>query len=147
LWVSEAHTYPVRAPEGQGKDRILIFEDTNGDGTLDKRTVFTEGLNLISSIEVGMGGVWLGSAPHLLFIPIDKSGDKPAGPPQILLDGWGYEDTHEMLNNFRWGPDGWLYGTHGVFTHSNVGPPRRTRRAAYQAECRSLAVASCYQKI
>lgn len=123
LWVAEAHTYPVRAPEGQGKDRILIFEDTNGDGTLDKRTVFTEGLNLISAIEVGMGGVWLGSAPHLLFIPIDKGGDKPAGPPQILLDGWGLQDTHEMLNNFRWGPDGWLYGTHGVFTHSNVGQP------------------------
>ena len=123
LWVAEAHTYPVRAPEGKGKDRILIFEDTNGDGTLDKRIVFTEGLNLISAIEVGMGGVWLGSAPHLLFIPIDKTGDKPAGPPQILLDGWGYEDTHEMLNNFRWGPDGWLYGTHGVFTQSKVGKP------------------------
>ncbi|PSR53402.1 dehydrogenase [Adhaeribacter arboris] len=123
LWVAEAHTYPVRAPEGQGKDRILIFEDTNGDGTLDSRKVFTEGLNLISAIEIGMGGVWLGSAPHLLFIPIDKTGDKPAGPPQILLDGWGYEDTHEMLNNFRWGPDGWLYGTHGVFTKSNVGKP------------------------
>ncbi|HXH99279.1 MAG TPA: PVC-type heme-binding CxxCH protein [Sphingobacteriaceae bacterium] len=123
LWVAEAHTYPVRAPEGKGKDRILILEDTNGDGKLDKRTIFTEGLNLISAIEVGMGGVWLGSAPHLLFIPIDKTGDKPAGPPQILLDGWGYQDTHEMLNNFRWGPDGWLYGTHGVFTHSNVGKP------------------------
>ena len=123
LWVAEAHTYPVRAPEGQGKDRILILEDTNGDGTLDKRTVFMEGLNLISAIEVGMGGVWLGSAPNLLFIPIDKKNDKPAGPPQVLLDGWGLEDTHEILNNFRWGPDGWLYGTHGVFTHSNVGAP------------------------
>ncbi|GEO04213.1 hypothetical protein AAE02nite_18770 [Adhaeribacter aerolatus] len=123
LWVAEAHTYPVRAPEGQGRDRVLIFEDTDGDGTLDKRTVFMEGLNLISAIEVGMGGVWLGSAPHLLFIPVDKSGDKPTGPPQILLDGWGINDTHEILNNFRWGPDGWLYGTHGVFTHSNVGAP------------------------
>jgi hypothetical protein len=60
LWVAEAHTYPVRAPEGQGKDRILILEDTDGDGTLDKRKVFMEGLNLISAIEVGMGGVWLG---------------------------------------------------------------------------------------
>jgi putative membrane-bound dehydrogenase-like protein len=126
LWVAEAHTYPIRAAEGQGKDRILILEDTNGDGSLDKRTIFMEGLNLISAIEVGMGGVWLGSAPNLLFIPIDKTGDKPAGSPQILLDGWGYQDTHEMLNNFRWGPDGWLYGTHGVFTHSNVGPPGAT---------------------
>lgn len=123
LWVAEAHTYPVRAPEGKGRDRVLIFEDTNGDGTLDKRKVFAENLNLISGIEVGMGGVFLGSAPHLLYIPLNEKTDKPAGPPQILLDGWGLQDTHEVLNSFRWGPDGWLYGTHGVFTHSNVGRP------------------------
>ena len=123
LWVVEGHTYPVPAPEGQGRDRILIFEDTNGDGTLDSRKIFTEGLNLVSGIEIGMGGVWLGAAPYLLFIPIDAKTDKPAGPPQKLLDGWGTQDTHEVLNNLRWGPDGWLYGTHGVFTHSNVGKP------------------------
>lgn len=123
LWVVEGHTYPVPAKEGEGKDRILIFEDTNGDGTLDSRKVFTEGLNLVSGIEVGLGGVWLGAAPYLLYIPIDAQNDKPAGPPQKLLDGWGVQDTHEVLNNLRWGPDGWLYGTHGVFTHSNVGKP------------------------
>lgn len=123
LWVVEGHTYPIPAPEGQGRDRILIFEDTNGDGTLDKRKVFMEGLNLVSGIEVGMGGVWLGAAPYLLFVPADFANDKPSGPPQKLLDGWGTQDTHETLNSLRWGPDGWLYGTHGVFTHSNVGKP------------------------
>ncbi|GAB4056075.1 PVC-type heme-binding CxxCH protein [Spirosoma litoris] len=123
LWVVEGHTYPVPAPEGQGRDRILIFEDTNGDGTLDKKKVFAEGLNLVSGIEVGMGGVWLGAAPYLLFIPTDFKTDTPTGAPQKLLDGWGTQDTHEVLNSFRWGPDGWLYGTHGVFTHSNVGKP------------------------
>ncbi|MVM31455.1 dehydrogenase [Spirosoma sp. HMF4905] len=123
LWVVEGHTYPVPAPEGQGRDRILIFEDTNGDGTLDKKKVFAEGLNLVSGIEVGMGGVWLGAAPYLLFIPADFKNDTPTGPAQKLLDGWGTQDTHEVLNSFRWGPDGWLYGTHGVFTHSNVGKP------------------------
>ncbi|MBU1821670.1 MAG: dehydrogenase, partial [Bacteroidetes bacterium] len=132
LWVVEAHTYPTPAPEGQGKDRILIMEDTNGDGTLDSRKVFMEGLNLVSGIEVGMGGVWLGAAPDFLYIPVDPKTDKPTGPPQVLLDGWGTQDTHEVLNSLRWGPDGWLYGTHGVFTHSNVGKPgtpdaRRTK--------------------
>ncbi len=126
LWVVEGHTYPVPAAEGKGRDRILIFEDTNGDGILDKRKVFMEGLNMASGIEVGMGGVWIGAAPYLLFIPIDKANDKPAGPPKILLDGWGLDDTHEVLNNLRWGPDGWLYGVHGVFTHSNVGKPGAT---------------------
>ena len=123
LWVAEAHTYPVRAPEGAGRDRILIFEDTDGDGRLDRRRVFIEGLNLVSGIELGFGGVWVGAAPHLLFIPIEPGTDRPAGPPQVLLDGWGYQDTHEMLNTFTWGPDGWLYGTHGVFTDSLVGRP------------------------
>jgi putative membrane-bound dehydrogenase-like protein len=123
LWVAEARTYPIRAPDGEGKDRILIFEDTNGDGRLDSRTVFIENLNLVSGIEVGFGGVWVGAAPYLLFIPVKAGTDRPAGPPEVLLDGWGHQDTHEMLNTFSWGPDGWLYGTHGVFTHSNVGKP------------------------
>ncbi|MEO8353016.1 MAG: PVC-type heme-binding CxxCH protein, partial [Chthoniobacteraceae bacterium] len=124
LWVAEGHTYPIRAKEGEGTDRILVFEDTNGDGVADRRTVFIEHLNLVSGIEVGYGGLWVGAAPYLMFIPIaDGDAPKPAGKPEILLDGWGFEDTHETLNTFHWGPDGWLYGCHGVFTHSNVGKP------------------------
>jgi putative membrane-bound dehydrogenase-like protein len=123
LWVAEAYTYPIRAPEGQGKDRILIFEDTDGDGRFDKRTVFIEGLNLVSGMELGFGGVYVGAAPYLLFIPDRNGDDIPDGKPEVLLDGWAYEDTHETLNTFNWGPDGWLYGCHGVFTHSRVGKP------------------------
>lgn len=123
LWVVEGHTYPIPAAEGKGKDRILIFEDTDGDGSLDKRKVFMENLNLVSGIELGMGGVWLCAAPYLLFIPTDFEQDIPTGEVQIVLDGWGTQDTHEVLNNLRWGPDGWLYGVHGVFTHSKVGKP------------------------
>ncbi|MCI0699829.1 MAG: DUF1080 domain-containing protein [Planctomycetia bacterium] len=133
LWVVEAYTYPQRNPEkgpiipakeGQPRlgDKILIFEDTDGDGKFDSRKVFMEGLNMVSGIEVGFGGVWVGAAPYLLFIPHDEKTDK-AGEPKILLVGWGYQDTHETLNAFIWGPDGWLYGCHGVFTHSRVGKP------------------------
>jgi putative membrane-bound dehydrogenase-like protein len=123
LWVAEAYEYPVRAPEGKGRDRILIFEDVDGDGKFDKRTVFAEKLNLVSGLEVGFGGVWVGAAPYLLFIPDRNGDDVPDGEPEILLDGWADQDTHETLNTFIWGPDGWLYGCHGVFTHSNVGKP------------------------
>lgn len=124
LWVAEAYSYPIRQPEGQGKDRIVVFEDKDGDGKFDKRTVFMEGLNLVSGLEVGFGGVWVGAAPYFYFIPIaDGDEPKPAGEPTVLLDGWGYGDTHETLNTFSWGPDGWLYGCHGVFTHSAVGKP------------------------
>jgi putative membrane-bound dehydrogenase-like protein len=123
VWIAEAYEYPIRAEGSEGRDRILIFEDTNGDGTLDRRRVFAEGLNLVSGLEVGFGGVWVGAAPHLLFIPDRDGDDVPDGEPEILLDGWGYQDTHETLNAFIWGPDGWLYGCHGVFTHSKVGKP------------------------
>lgn len=123
LWVVEAFTYPRRAPEGKGKDRILILEDLDGDGRMDRRKVFASGLNLVSGIEVGFGGVWVGAAPYLLFIPDRDRDDQPDGPPEVVLDGWGYQDTHETLNSFIWGPDGWLYGCHGVFTHSRVGKP------------------------
>ncbi|MCA9249284.1 MAG: hypothetical protein KDA42_19315, partial [Planctomycetales bacterium] len=126
-WVAEAYEYPRRAPEGEGRDRILIFEDTDGDGRHDVRKVFAEGLNLVSGLEVGFGGVWVGAAPYLMFIPDANSDDVPDGPPQILLDGWGHHDTHETLNAFIWGPDGWLYGCHGVFTHSLVGKPGATK--------------------
>jgi putative membrane-bound dehydrogenase-like protein len=123
LWVAEAFSYPVRVPEDKARDRILIFEDVDNDGKFDKRTVFVDNLNLVSGIEVGFGGVWVGAAPQFLFIPDRDGDDKPDGPPEVLLDGWGYQDTHETLNSFIWGPDGWLYGCHGVFTHSRVGKP------------------------
>lgn len=123
LWVVEGHCYPERRREGEGTDRILVFSDQDGDGVFETSQVFCTGLNLVSALEVGHGGVWVGAAPYLLFIA-DSDGDlKPDQPPTILLDGFGYADTHETLNNFCWGPDGWLYGNQGVFNQSRIGPP------------------------
>ena len=139
LWVIEGNSYPKPRELGAGQDRILIFEDADGNGSFEKRTVFAEGISLASGIEIGFGGVWVGAAPYFMFIPDVDRDDKPdathAGyeasqTPKVpglkftayaLLDGWGSQDTHETLNSFIWGPDGWLYGCHGVFTHSKVG--------------------------
>jgi putative membrane-bound dehydrogenase-like protein len=123
LWIAEAYEYPVPAEGRDGRDRILIFEDADGDGRFDKRKVFAEKLNLVSGLEVGFGGVWVGAAPYFMFIPDRNGDDEPDGDAEILLDGWAWQDTHETLNTFIWGPDGWLYGCHGVFTHSRVGKP------------------------
>jgi putative membrane-bound dehydrogenase-like protein len=121
LWVVENTNYPT-CP-GKPVDKVLVFEDAEGDGKFEKRTVFLDDVTFTSGIAVGFGGVWLGSPPHLLFVP-DRDGDaKPDGPAEKVLDGWGNEDTHETLNDFIWGPDGWLYGTQGIFTQSNVGRP------------------------
>ena len=123
LWVAEAYSYPHRVAPEKARDRILIFEDKDNDGHFDSRKVFADKLNLVSGLELGFGGVYVGAAPELLFIPDKDGDDRPDGPPQVLLDGWGLNDTHETLNSFAWGPDGWLYGCHGVFTHSRVGKP------------------------
>jgi putative membrane-bound dehydrogenase-like protein len=135
IWVVEGNSYPKPREVGAGQDRIKILEDKNGDGVYETKKIFCEGLNLVSGIELGFGGVWVGAAPYLMFIPDQDHDDKPdaADVPnpvpgltfkaQILLDGWGSQDTHETLNSFIWGPDGWLYGCHGVFTHSKVGKP------------------------
>ena len=124
IWVAEAHNYPFPAKEGEaGKDRIGIFEDSDSNGTYETHKVFADGLSLVSGLEVGFGGVWVGAAPHFLFIPDRNGDDIPDSAPEVLLDGWGIEDTHETLNAFSWGPDGWLYGLHGVFTYSHVGKP------------------------
>ncbi len=121
LWVLENYAYPHWSP--YGRDRILILEDTDGDGRHDTSKVFYDQINFGSGLAVGHGGVWVGSPPYLLFIPDRNRDDMPDGPPQVVLDGWGAHDTHETLNSFVWGPDGWLYGNQGIFTHSNVGKP------------------------
>src|ERR1044071_2942603 len=123
IWVAEAFSYPTRRPAGQGLDKIVILEDHDGDGRFETRKVFAEGLNLISGLEIGHGGVWVGAAPELLFIPDRNRDDVPDASPEVLLDGFGYQDTHECLNSFMWGPDGWLYGNQGVFNFARIGKP------------------------
>jgi putative membrane-bound dehydrogenase-like protein len=122
VWILECLQYPRKAQGDKGADRIRIHEDTDGDGVADKVTTFAEGLNLATGMALGHGGVFVGEAPHMIFLE-DTNGDDKADKKTVLLDGWGFQDTHETLNSFIWGPDGWLYGCHGVFTHSYVGKP------------------------
>ena len=124
LWTLENYNYQTRRAHSTDKrNRIQIFEDVDGDGVFDKKKTFTENLTFSSGIAVGMGGVYVGMPPELIFIPDADGDDKPDGPHEVLLDGWGIHDRHETLNSFIWGPDGWLYGCHGVFTRSEVGKP------------------------
>jgi putative membrane-bound dehydrogenase-like protein len=123
VWVVEGHSYPQKRAPGEGLDKIVIFEDADGDGEFESRKIFMEGLNLASGLEVGYGGVWIGAAPELLFVPDRDGDDVPDGEPVALLDGFGYQDTHETLNSFMWGPDGWLYGIQGIFNYAMIGKP------------------------
>jgi putative heme-binding domain-containing protein len=107
----------------RGLDRITIHEDTTGTGVYNKHTVFIEGLNIVTSIAFGRGGVWVLNPPYLLFYPTTGEGSAPAGDPVVHLRGFGLEDTHSCANSLRWGPDGWLYGAHGSTVTSQITRP------------------------
>jgi putative membrane-bound dehydrogenase-like protein len=130
LWVLELYEYPKGAKKGEkGHDRIKILEDVDGDGKADKVAVFADGYSLATGLALGQNGVYLGVAPDLLFLE-DTNGDDQADKTTVLKTGFGLEDRHELLNGFAWGPDGWLYMTHGVFTHSKVRNPEPLERGS-----------------
>ncbi|MBI1347517.1 c-type cytochrome [bacterium] len=119
FWITESLEYPRRSP-GPGQDRVKILEDTDGDGKCDKFTIFLDGLNIPSGVQVGHGGVWIANSPDILFVPDANRDGVPDGPAQVVVTGFGRTDTHELPNSLTWGPDGWLYGLNGVFNHSHV---------------------------
>jgi putative membrane-bound dehydrogenase-like protein len=122
LWVVENYAHPVWDKDNQS-DRVLIFEDTDNDGTFDTRKVFWDKGRYLSAIAVGHGGVWLGNTPELIFIADRNADDVPDGPPVTVLDGFQVS-SNNVLNNFHWGPDGWLYGAIGLSQKSKIGKPQ-----------------------
>jgi putative membrane-bound dehydrogenase-like protein len=123
LWVVECLSYPDWQAGAEGPDRVVIFEDTDGDGRHDARRVFWDRGRNLTGIELGVGGVFLCSTPELLFIPDADQDGQPDGPPQAVLDGWDLAARHNFFNGLAWGPDGWLYGCNGILANARVGPP------------------------
>jgi putative membrane-bound dehydrogenase-like protein len=127
LWVAENYTYAGRAPKFDLnlRDRVLIFEDTDGDGHFDSRKVFTDDVQMLTSVEVGLGGVWLMCPPRVFFIPDRNGDDIPDGPAEVVLDGFTVpsENFHNFANGLRFGPDGWLYGRCGASSPGELGVP------------------------
>lgn len=123
LWVAESYSYDGSHFTTEKHDRILIFDDEDGDGVFEKRTVFHDKLNRLTGLVVGFGGVWVATAPTLSFIPDRDGDDVPDGPPVAHLDGWTLKAEHNSVNGLTWGPDGWLYGRHGIKEPSRPGRP------------------------
>ena len=149
LWVAETPEYPGgrtinpndriialqrgNLPESYGKvekenrparDRISWLEDTNGDGQLDRKYVFADGLELVTSLVLFGDGVIVAQAPDILWLR-DRDGDGRCDMIEgsekfTLYTGFGTFDTHAVINNFRWGLDGWVYGAIGY----SAGTPR-----------------------
>ena len=121
LWVIENYSHPEWKADN-ATDRIIILEDTDHDGQFDKRKIFWDKGRYLTGIAFGHGGVWIANTPELSFIPDRDRDDKPDSEPVVVLDGF-QKSINNVLNNFHWGPDGWLYGAIGLSESSLVGKP------------------------
>lgn len=105
---------PEPPPKGpRGADRITILDDPDANGRFRKSKDFVAGLNLATGLALGHGGVYVVQPPYLLFYADKNEDDVPDGDPEVLLTGFGMEDSHAYANSLQWGPDGWLYGAQG----------------------------------
>ena len=113
LFVSVTVDYPNELqPPGQGRDKILMCEDTDGDGVCDKVTTFADKLSIATSLLPYAGGLIVHQAPVTLFLK-DTDGNGQADVRQELLRGWATNDTHAGPSNLRYGFDNWIYGAVG----------------------------------
>jgi putative membrane-bound dehydrogenase-like protein len=113
LWVALTTDYPNnKQPEGEGHDRIVICEDTKGDGVCDKVTTFADKLSIPTSLLRYKDGVIVTQAPHTLFLR-DTKGTGVCDKREILFTGWGVQDTHAGPSNLHYGFDNWIYGMVG----------------------------------
>lgn len=113
LWVAESLDYPNELkPTGQGRDRIRICWDSDGDGRADAFRVFAEGLSIPTALCVGRGGLVVQDGTSTVFLR-DTDGDDRADERHVLIENWNVKDTHGGVSNFRYGLDNWIWAMQG----------------------------------
>lgn len=135
LWVAENYTYSGGPYETKLRDRIVILHDTDGDGRHDTRKVFWDQGFMLTSLTWGFGGVWILNDGTLSFIPDRDGDDIPDSDPVVMLDGWSRDCGHNFVSGLMWGPDGWLYGRHGIVDTSWPGTPGTPREQRVFMNC------------
>lgn len=136
LWLTTMPTYPAWKPgDKKPNDKIIILEDTNGDGKADKQTIFAEGLYVPVGFELAPEGVYVSQGTNLVLLK-DTDGDDKADTKEILLSGFDDHDTHHAHHAYTVDPSGAIYMGEGVFLHTNVetsyGPVRATNGGFYR---------------
>jgi putative heme-binding domain-containing protein len=136
LWVAVIPSYPHWRPgDAKPNDKILILEDSNGDGKADKQTVFADHLNLPIGFEIAADGVYVTQSPNLVLLK-DTNGDDRADSTEIVLSGFDDHDTHHAISAFCADPSGAFILAEGVFLRTSVetayGPVRGTDGGFYR---------------
>ena len=129
LWVTTMASYPMYLPGKPVDDKVLIYEDTDGDGKADKETVFADKLHVPTGIELGDGGAYVAQQPNLMFLK-DTNGDDKADTRDLIMHGFDTADSHHAMHAFTWDPGGALYWQEGTFHFSQVETPYGPQRLA-----------------
>ena len=128
LWVASSAIYPQIQPGETANDKIIVLEDTDGDGRADRSVVFADGLLIPTGVAPDdAGGAYVANSTELVHFR-DVDGDLKADERHVIFSGFGTEDTHHIVHAFRWGPDGMLYFNQSVYIHSHVETPYGVRR-------------------
>lgn len=132
LWVALTIDYPNELqPPGEGRDKIVICEDTNGDNVADKFTVFADKLSIPTSIAFANGGIIVHQAPDTLFLK-DTNGDDKVDERKVLFSGWITRDTHAGPSNMNYGLDNWIYGMVGYSGfEGTIGTEKQSFRTGF----------------
>ncbi|MBC8355253.1 MAG: HEAT repeat domain-containing protein [Planctomycetes bacterium] len=140
LWVSTMSSYPHWQPKSKLDDKLLIFEDHDGDGDADECKTFAGGLHQPTGFELGQGGAYVAVQPDILFLK-DTDGDDKADVRVRQLVGFDTADSHHGLGAFEWSPGGTLHCMEGIFKFSGIetynGPIRSREGAVWSYQPRS----------
>ena len=140
LWVATMPSYPQWKPKTKMDDKLVILEDTDGDGRCDTCKTFAGGLHQPTGFELGSGGVYVAQQPDILFLK-DTNGDDQEDIRIRKLIGFDTADSHHGISAFEWGPGGALYFEEGTFKQSQVespyGPARLADAGVWRYEPRS----------
>ncbi len=142
LWVASSETYPQIKPGEPSEDKLVVLEDTDGDGVADSATTFAENLLIPTGLfPVGPGeaavlgfgaddkgaGCYVANSTELLFLR-DTDGDGRADKEHVMLSGFGTEDTHHIIHTFRGAPDGGMFFNQSIYIHTHMETPWGVRR-------------------
>ncbi|HOY17302.1 MAG TPA: c-type cytochrome [Haliscomenobacter sp.] len=140
IWVTEAVNYrnfnndTLHHLHHQKGDRVMILEDTDGDGKADASKVFVQDKDLVSPLGIAVLGkqVIVSCAPNLIMYT-DEDGDDKADKKEILLTGFGGKDHDHSLHSVVTGPDGKWY-----FNVGNAGPHNVRDKAGWNLRSGSV---------
>ncbi|MEX2581261.1 MAG: PVC-type heme-binding CxxCH protein [Verrucomicrobiales bacterium] len=127
LWVVSSPLYPHIQPGQEENDKIVVLEDTTGDGVADQQTEFATDLHIPTAVLPGDGGVYVANSVEVLFLR-DTDGDDVADERHVVLSGFGTEDTHHLVHTFRWGPEGMVWMNQSIYIHTHLETPYGIRR-------------------